>query len=171
GRVTPEEARAGRARARDHRARRAVALASGALGFLAGPLHERGEEAPRRAVAADHLLRVPLHTDDELIGDDELDTFDDRVGRPRHGRKPSARSLDGLVVEAVHVDVQRAENAGEPRAVAHLHVMGRDVSRLALEGRLAVIEGRARLAGDVLIKAAAERDVEYLKTPAHGEQG
>jgi hypothetical protein len=75
------------------------------------------------------------------------------------------------VVEAVHVDLQRAENAGEPRAVAHLHVVRRDVPRPALEPRLAVIEGRARLARDVLVQAAAERHVEHLEAATDRKQG
>ena len=75
------------------------------------------------------------------------------------------------MVEAVHVDLQRAENAGEPRAVLHLHLMHRRAAGPALERRLTVIERRARRARNVLMEAAAEGDVEHLEAAADREQG
>jgi hypothetical protein len=75
------------------------------------------------------------------------------------------------MMEAVHVDLERAQDAGEPRAVANLHLMRRDMARLALEPGLAVIERRARLARDVLVEAAPERDVQHLQAATDREQG
>src|SRR5215470_19477352 len=49
--------------------------------------------------------------------------------------------------------------------------MCRDVSGLALEPGLAVVERRARLARDVLIEAPAEGDVQHLNAAADREQG
>src|SRR5438105_15616627 len=49
--------------------------------------------------------------------------------------------------------------------------MRRDAPGLALQPRLAVIERRARLARNVLIEAASEGDVQYLKPAADREQG
>src|SRR4029077_14002011 len=144
-----------------------VALAAGALGGLSSPLHERGEQVERRAVAVDQLLRAPLNAAGERSVVRELDTLDDRIGRPRHLDEPLTEPLDRLMMEAVHVDLERAQDAGEPRAVANLHLMRRDMARLALEPGLAVIERRARLARDVLVGAAPQRDRSHLQGAAN----
>src|SRR5256885_7569294 len=49
-----------------------------------------------------------------------LYAFDDQVGRPGDVFEPAPQTIDRLVVEAVHVHLQRAEDAGEPRAALHL---------------------------------------------------
>src|SRR5439155_16599332 len=114
--------------------------------------------------------RVPLNAEDEPRVIAELHALVDRVGRPRHVLEPASQPFDGLVVEAVDVDLQRAEDAGEPRAVLHFHLMRRDAPSVPLEPRLAVVERRARLAGNVLMEAPAERDVQHPDAAADREE-
>src|SRR2546422_3846315 len=137
----------------------------------ARPLDQRREEVASGPIVADQLFRVPLDPDDEPSAVAELHALDDRVRRPRHVREFAPEPIDRLVMEAVYVDLQRAEDAGEPRAFPYLDLVCRNVPSLALEHRLAVIERRARLARNVLMQAAAEGDVEYLEAAADREEG
>ena len=119
---------------------------------------------------ADQILRVPLHTDDEAPTVLHLGALDDPVRGPRDGREPAAERLQRLVVEAVHVHVQRPEDSGEARALLHLHVVHRLVPPRLLERLLAVVERRREIARDVLEEAPAERDVQHLKAAADREE-
>src|SRR4029450_8197851 len=112
---------------------------------------------------------MPLDADDEARVIDQLHALDDRVRSPRHVLQAAAQTVDGLVVEAVHVDLQRAEDAGESRAILHLPLMHRRAPGPALEDGLGVIERRARLARNVLMEAPAEGDVEHLQAGADWE--
>src|SRR3990172_9360525 len=86
-------------------------------------------------------------------------------GAPPAGPPPS-EPRERLVVEAVHVDLEGAEDRGEPRARLDLYLVRGLVAAL----RLAVSEGRAGVAPDVLVEAAAERDVEHLDAAADREE-
>src|SRR2546428_9115322 len=118
---------------------------------------------------------MPLHADDEAVAVRQLDAFDDPVGGPGNLAEAAAERLDRLVVHTVHLELERAEDLAEARALAHhFHGVRGLVAwlRLAVRERLVRrIRGVAVLIRDVLVEASAQRDVDDLDASADGQEG
>src|SRR5438093_7838477 len=141
----------------------------------AGFPDQRREQIARGGIARDELFGMPLHADDEAVAVRQLDALDDPVGGPGNLAEAAAERLDRLVVHAVHLELERAEDLAEACALAHhLHGVRGLVAwlRLAVRERLARrIRGVAVLIRDVLVEAPAQRDVDDLDAAADGEEG
>src|SRR5206468_3951197 len=124
---------------------------------------QRLEQAPLPLVAERAQLGVPLHADQEGMARG-LDRLDDAVGAPRDGAQPQAQAADRLVVDRVHGELGRAEDAREPARRLDVDQM---LDRAEL--RMAVPDLVAEVIRDVRQEVAAERDVHQLHAAADAE--
>ena len=89
----------------------------------------------------------------------------DAVRGPRRGPQPTAEPVDGLVVEGVDRRLGDAHRPRQPR-------VGRDPHAVRLDapaGRLAMLDRAVREVAEVLVQAAAARDVDGLAAAADAE--
>src|ERR1700682_23372 len=94
----------------------------------------------------------------------QLDGLHDLVGSDRADPRPPS-VLDGLMMRRVHLDLDRADNAGEIRPGKHLG----GVARLARVALLLVVERARHLVADVLVESTAQLDRQKLHAAADPE--
>ena len=133
-------------------------------------MDKSGEESARKRAGGVGALRVPLDSEDEVIGRVEFHRLDDTVGGGDSGdAEVVAYGANGLVVAGVDLRLgclftgQQASEAG----------CGRDADRMGFGDEAAggVVDGRPELGGQILIKGAVAPDVESLRAVADAKDG
>src|SRR5207245_4083443 len=154
---------------------------SAVCGGLMGPRSrdECFEEPLRECILGRHPLGMPLHSDDPVFVRLMLDGFDDAIGSHRGQAKSVPQIPDGLMMRSVHLRIESAiplwqtgcggkltefATKFNPRRVLR-------ILRFLWQTVTAVHDIGMQFAGDVLVKRAAQADVEALAAVADGENG
>ena len=123
-----------------------------------GLLNERSEEGELLGVAAGHSLGVPLDREEEAAR--AFDTLDHPIGSNGAHREIRRQITDDLVVGAGHGHLSGVDDLGE----AGTRRDGNRMNRVPTPLPWAHVGGIGPCTiGEVLIEAAAKRDVEDLK--------
>src|SRR5690606_29035489 len=113
-----------------------------------------------------HGLWMPLDTEGKRMTG-PFDRFDEAVGRVGRGDKTRGHLADRLVVERVDAATRHAEGPSEQAALRHVHTVG----GVAAGSLLPVLQARAGLRRDVLVKSPSRSHVEHLHAAAYAEDG
>ena len=112
------------------------------------------------------VLRVPLHPPDEPFVR-HPNRLDQAVGGAGHRLQPGRQGLDGLMVPAGDIGLGPAQQGGKGGARQDGHLVG----RLVVGRLLLMLDGRGRLAGQILPERAAQSHIEQLDAPADAQNG
>src|SRR5262245_30684998 len=107
---------------------------------------------------------MPLDAEDETMAC-TFDPFDDAVLGDGVGDEPFAESAHRLVMSRVDLKTGLLDDRSQARAVRNPHAVAAVVFLVAL----LMFASFGYLPGDVLVKCAAENDVERLRAAADAE--